>query len=274
MIHKMVVLMEDTCGAGKCIAEHGFSLYIETEKHHLLMDTGASDKTLINAQLLSVDLSKVDTIVLSHGHYDHSGGMLAIAKMCPEAKIYMQHSAADAYYHGERYIGIAPEIEELPGVCLLGESDSAYEIDEELTLFSGISGRRFWPKSNLVLSRLEGERLVQDDFLHEQCLVIDKKILITGCAHNGILNILDRFRELYGDNPETVITGFHMMKKTDYDAEEIDIIRKTAEELASMNTVFYTGHCTGQKAYDLMKQVMGDKLRLVHSGTEIFKNFT
>ena len=265
---RIVVLMEDTCGNPRCEYEHGLSVYAETEKHKVLVDTGASEKTLENAGKLGVDLSKVDTVVLSHGHYDHSGGILAFRKINQDAMIYMQKTALGEYYHGERYIGIDKRIAQLPGVKLL---DGDFQIDEELFIFTGITGRRFWPQSNLKLSMLNGEKLVQDEFGHEQCLVIDeeKKLLISGCAHNGILNILDRYKEKYGGCPDAVVSGFHMMKKTDYTEAEIEIIRQTAEELKGKQAVFYTGHCTGQKAIELMRPIMGEKLVQIHCGMEI-----
>lgn len=265
---RIVVLMEDTCGNPQCEYEHGLSIYVETLRHKILVDTGASEKTLENAGKLGIDLSAVDTVVLSHGHYDHSGGMLAFRQINRDAMIYMQQTALGDYYHGERYIGVDKRIAQLLNVKQLAGD---VQIDEELSVFTGIRGRRFWPQSNLRLSMFKENRHVQDEFTHEQCLVIhgEKNLLISGCAHNGILNILDRYKEKYGDCPDAVISGFHMMKKADYTEAETEIIRQTAEELKEKDTVFYTGHCTGQKAIDLMRPVMGEKLVQIHCGMEV-----
>ena len=83
------------------------------------------------------------------------------------------------------------------------------------------------------------------------------RVLVSGCAHNGILNILDRYRDLFGGDPDVVISGFHMMKKQPYDCEELDVIDETARELARHNTVFYTGHCTGLPAFERMQTILG-----------------
>lgn len=266
---KIITLVEDVCGNEICGYEHGLCIYVETEKHKLLLDTGATDLFLKNAKALGVDLSQVDTVILSHGHYDHSGGILKFAQINPSAKIYMQRSASGDYYHGERYIGMDREIAELPQVQLL---DGDFKIDDELSVFSNITGRKFWPQSNLVLKkRVNGEE-VQDDFAHEQCLVIfgeQGNYLLSGCAHNGILNILDRYKQIYGEVPRAVISGFHMMKKSEYEEEEIKMIRCTAEELCNMETVFYTGHCTGERAFELMKPIMGEKLLPMRSGVRL-----
>lgn len=264
----IAVLMEDTCGDCQCEYEHGLSLYIETERHRVIMDTGASDRTWENARKLGVDLSMVDIVVLSHGHYDHSGGLAAFRKINRDAVVYMQKSALLDYYHGERYIGVDKEIGKLPNLQKLAGD---LRIDEEISLFTGITGRKFWPQSNLGLSMRVNGADKQDEFAHEQCLVVhgDKNVLVSGCAHNGILNILDKYQEVYGGSPDVVVSGFHMMKKSDYTEEEKETIRQTAEELKGRNTIFYTGHCTGQMAIDLMKPVINDKLVQMHCGMEI-----
>ncbi|MCM1175151.1 MAG: MBL fold metallo-hydrolase [Blautia sp.] len=265
---KIVVLMEDTCGNPVCEYEHGLSVYVETGKHKLLMDTGASEKTLDNARKLGIALSQVDTVVLSHGHYDHSGGLAAFGKQNPEAVVYVQEAAFGDYYHGERYIGVAKDLIGLPGIKTL-EGDKV--IDEELSVFTGITGRRYWPQSNLTLSEMVEGKRIQDEFRHEQCLVIrgEKNLLLSGCAHNGILNILDGYQERYGGQPDIVVSGFHMMKKTDYTEQEAEIIRRTAQELAKKDILFYTGHCTGRKAIGLMQPIMKEKLIPLHCGMEI-----
>jgi len=267
---KIVTLVENTCGNEACIAEHGLSLYIETEKHRILADAGQTDAVVRNAEQLGIDLSEVDTVVLSHGHYDHSGGLIPFSKINSRARIFMQRTAAEPHYNGDRYIGIDPSLIILPGMTLI---DGDMKIDEELSVFSGVTGRRLFPKENSKLSVLRNGEKIPDDFIHEQFLVITngcEKWLISGCAHNGILNILDRYRELYGSFPDYVITGFHMMKKTgEYDDDEKAAIVKTAEELSGTDTVFYSGHCTGIPAFEIMKEIMGDRLIALHSGVQV-----
>lgn len=266
---KIINLVEDTKGIECCEAEHGLCFYIETHKHCLLVDTGATDMLMRNAKALNVDLSKVDMIILSHGHYDHSGGIMAMNEVAPDARIYMRETAALDYYHDERYIGIDKRISDLRGVVL---TDEFLRIDDELLLFSGITGRRSFAKSNLLLSKKVDGKLIQDSFDHEQCLVIadgKRKILISGCAHNGILNVLDRYRELFDSLPDVVISGFHMMKKSEYTPDEIETIKSTARELRELDIEFRSGHCTGKPAFDIMKEIMGDKLKEIHSGDVI-----
>ena len=169
---KTINLVEDTKG-GNCLNEHGLSFYIETKKHKLLVDSGATDMFLGNAKMLGVDLTQADTFVLSHGHYDHAGGLSAFAKINPDAKIYLKESAGDDYYHlssqGGKYIGIDKKIMELPQIIKVWEN---VQIDDELFLFSNFKGKRYPAWSNQELMQKVGNTYIQEDFAHEQCLVI------------------------------------------------------------------------------------------------------
>ncbi len=285
---KIICLMENTAQADNILSEHGFSLYVETTKHKLLIDAGQTDSFAENAKTLGVDLSKVDMAMLSHGHYDHSGGLMRFAQINNTAPIYMQSNAGGEYYHTndtlEKYIGIDKGILALPQVRLVNGN---VRIDAEISVFTGVKGRRHFPSGNYELTvRVEAGkckvddnvslevnyRFIQDDFSHEQYVVIEedgKRVLISGCAHNGILNILDEFEKIYGCDPDMVISGFHLMKKDGYSDEDVENIKAIAEELSNMDTTFYTGHCTGEEPFDIMKKIMGDKLHYIHSGDEI-----
>ena len=117
---KIVNLIENTPGADGCDALHGLSFYVETAKHRILFDAGPSEATLDNAVRLGIDLGKVDVAVLSHGHYDHSGGLSAFARLNPSAAIYLQRRAGGEHYgydgpgNGYRYIGILSDRALLP----------------------------------------------------------------------------------------------------------------------------------------------------------------
>ncbi len=270
---RIVNLIENTEGKTGCLYEHGLSFYIETEKHKILMDTGASDAYIANAPKLGIDLKQVDAVVLSHGHYDHTGGVMAFSKINDSAKIYMQSVAKEEYYHKsedvERYIGIDRDILTLPNLKPIDGND---KIDEGIEIFTGVTERRLWPTGNKVLKVKKDDEFYQDEFLHEQYLVIQengKSILISGCAHNGILNILDKYREIYEKNPDIVISGFHMMKKSGYTDEDLRIVKDIAEELKKTDIKFYTGHCTGEEPYRILKECMGEQIEYVHSGDEI-----
>lgn len=261
---QFTALMEDNLCKGNLIAEHGLSLYIETPKHKLLVDTGQSNQTWQNAKEKGIDISLVDTVILSHGHYDHSGGLLEFASLNKTADIYMRDNAGGAYYAykqgEEQYIGIDRQILNLPNLHLVAGNT---EIDDELSLFTNVKPKRSWPKGNKRLHEKKNGAFVQDMFSHEQYLVIQydgsKYALFSGCAHNGILNILDTFESIYHAVPSMVISGFHMIQ-SEYSDEDRNEIHEVAIELSKMDTTFYTGHCTGDVAYRILKEHMGDRL--------------
>lgn len=270
---RIVNLVEDTDAENDCLCEHGLSYYVETERHRILVDTGASDMFMRNAKTLGINMNRVDALILTHGHYDHAGGILPFADRNFDAKIFIHRAAAGEYYsvHGNdrRYIGIDKQILMLPQVRFLSDS---FRLDEEVFVFSNITGKKFWPVGNYQLKEKKGDDYVQDTFAHEQCVVIEsegKHILFCGCAHNGILNILARYREFYNSDPDIVISGFHMKKDEEYSAGEVEIIKETARKLDQMKTKFYTGHCTGEEAYRIMKRILEDKLIWIQSGEEI-----
>ena len=275
---RIVNLIENTPGAAGCAAEHGLSFYVETPRHRLLMDAGPSESTLENAQRLGISLKSVDTLVLSHGHYDHSGGILPFARINRTAAIYIQRAAFSAYYSIDResdparYIGIDPGISGLGSVVPV---DGCLTIDEELSLFTMTEHPYPIPSTNSRLRMRENVLLVPDTFAHDQALAIHaegRHILLSGCAHNGILNVLANYRRLYGGEPDLVISGFHLMKNGDYTEDEKKEIDGIAEALMACRGVFVTGHCTGVPAYQRLKAIMGDKLRYAHSGEEISLN--
>ena len=147
------------------------------------------------------------------------------------------------------------------------------KLDEELSLFSGILGRRLWPAGNRRLKRKEKEGYLQDSFDHEQCLVIsqgEKKI--------PYLRVRAQWNSKYSGpvsgsvrrGPDVVISGFHMKKDGDYTEEEEHQIRQTARLLKETGALFYTGHCTGLPAFERMKEIMGNRLLPLHSGEELF----
>ena len=274
---RIINLIENTEGPSGCAYAHGLSFYVETKKHRMLLDLGPSGETLQNAQILGIDLKKVDTVILSHGHYDHSGGILPFAGINDQALIYMQETAVGDYFSDRgksaperyEYIGIDKDIAKLPQVRFL-QGDN--QLDEELELFTIKNRSHKLPSSNKRILVRKGDLLQCDDFVHEQFLVIRQgktRILMSGCAHSGILSIMDAFCDKYGKEPDLVISGFHLMKKAEYTGDEIREIEEIAEELKKYSTWFITCHCTGLPAFDRMKAIMGDQLTYVHSGEEI-----
>ena len=168
---RIINLIENTEGRSGCAYAHGLSFYVETEKHRLLMDLGPSGETLQNAQALGIDLAKVDTVILSHGHYDHSGGIMPFAGINDQAVIYMQQSATGDYYADNgrsaperyEYIGIDKKIAELPRVRFL---QGDHRIDDELELFTIKNRTHSLPLTNKRILVRKGDHFQRDEFEH------------------------------------------------------------------------------------------------------------
>ena len=275
---RIINLIENTEGRYGCVNEHGLSFYIGTEKHRALLDLGQTNSSIQNAETLGIDLKTIDTVILSHGHYDHSGGIMPFTGINDQAVIYMQQSAGGEYYADDgklavgdryRYIGIDKEILKLPQVRLI---QGDHMIDDELEVFTIRNRTHMLPFTNKRLLIKTEAGFIPDDFVHEHFLVVRDKglsVLMSGCAHNGILSILDAYKEKYGDLPDVVISGFHLMLKREYRENELEEVRAIAEELSKYPTKFYTCHCTGVPAFEEMKKIMGNLLEYVHSGEEV-----
>ena len=274
---RIINLVENELGNSGCEAAHGLSFYVETENHKLLFDSSPSEIVIRNAQKLGVDLPAVDTVILSHGHYDHSGGIMPFEERNSKAKIYMQNNAGGEYYafdgedKGFRYIGIDKKILSLPQVQLL-KGDT--KIDDELQIFT-VDNRAFpLPSTNKRLRELCNGQYIQDEFHHEQNLLLTtggKKILFCGCAHNGILNVMETLERKFGPTslPDLVIGGFHLMKRTEFSEADTAEVTEIANRLKSYKAHFATCHCTGLPVFNQMKEIMGDQLSYVRSGDEV-----
>lgn len=260
---RIKTLLENTQARSDALTEHGLSLYIETERHKLLFDMGQSDKFAQNARLLSVDLSAVDIAVLSHGHYDHGGGLAHFMELNHSAKVYLSRYAFEPHYAGtERYIGIDPALAGNPRLVPVADH---IQLDDELELLSCNQLPQAYPTDSAGLTTQCGESFVPEDFRHEQYLMIHdgtRRVLISGCSHKGILNIMEWL------HPDILIGGFHFMK-LDLTGEGRKTLTQAAAVLNSYPTAFYTCHCTGAEQYGLLKELMGDKLHYLASGQEL-----
>ena len=274
---RIINLVENEPGDSGCEAAHGLSFYVETENHKLLFDSSPSEIVIRNAKMLGVDLTAVDTVILSHGHYDHSGGILPFVELNPRAKIYMQYNAGGEYYafdgeeKGFRYIGIDKKILSLPQVQLL-KGDT--KIDDELQVFTVDQRAYPLPSTNKRLRELCNGQYIQDEFHHEQNLLLTadgKKILFCGCAHNGILNVMETLERKFGPAllPDLVIGGFHLMKRTEFSEADTAEVTEIANRLKKYPSHFATCHCTGLPVFNQMKEIMGEQLSYVYSGDEM-----
>ena len=251
---KVTVLAENTACREDMFPQHGLSLLLDTGDQKILFDMGQDDTFIRNAISLGIDLSEVDLVILSHGHYDHGGGLEALLRINSKAAVYVHECAFGNYYNAaEKYIGLNKNLREHPRLRFIKGScriSAALHITD--------CNDRNWHSQPWGLSRREGDTRLPDDFRHEQYLEItegDKRILISGCSHKGIVSIAGYFR------PDVLIGGFHLNK-----LENEEELKAIARRLLSGNTRYYTGHCTGEKQFTVLKESMGDRLLRIATG--------
>lgn len=270
---KIITLLENGACDAALGSAHGLSLYIETPKHRILFDMGPDEQFLSNAEKLGVDLREVDLAILSHGHYDHGGGLEAFCKRNPTAKIYLRKGAFGEYVTLEedeslRYIGLDPALQKYADRFVF--TDESLWLDEELRLFSDVPDTYGALSASGKLKERQGENLLQDRFLHEQDLLITaegKTVLVSGCSHRGIVNILRSARALASGEIDDMIGGFHLFQLEEGDPAADKLIEMIGTELLAGETVYYTGHCTGDYAYEKLNSILGGRLHRVMGGT-------
>lgn len=270
---KIATLLENTACGPEFRAAHGLSLYLETPRHRVLFDMGPDGAFADNARALGIDLAAVDTAILSHGHSDHGGGLAAFLKLNSRAKIYIHAGAFGPCYalrpgREPAYIGLDPALREHAGRFTVTEGP--VRIDDELLIFDGAPDEfaGMDASAKLKLRRSDGS-FRPDDFRHEQDLLVTAEgtaAVFAGCAHRGAVNILRRAEALLGREPDVLVGGFHLFElEPDAPASEA-LLARTAQALRQGRTVYYTGHCTGDYAFEKLKAVLGDRLHRISGG--------
>jgi 7,8-dihydropterin-6-yl-methyl-4-(beta-D-ribofuranosyl)aminobenzene 5'-phosphate synthase len=271
---KITALAENISVTEGLAAEHGLSLFIETNKKKLLFDMGQGSIFAKNAVHLDVDLKQVDICVISHGHYDHGGGLKTFLELNTDSPIFIHQKAFGDYYANrlgapKEYIGLDKTL--LPNDRFV-KTNEYLMIEEGLELFSNVTGDTLVPSGNIDLFEKSGDTFIPDNFDHEQNLIISengKMVLIAGCAHKGIINIVESFHSLKGKYPDYVVGGFHLYNRASGGSENTDTIDAIGKYLLSTGAIYYTCHCTGQESFNSLKTVMADKIEYLSTGNQI-----
>jgi 7,8-dihydropterin-6-yl-methyl-4-(beta-D-ribofuranosyl)aminobenzene 5'-phosphate synthase len=259
-------------------SEWGLSLYIEFKNHSILFDSGASGAFVDNAKHLSIKVDSVDVAVLSHHHFDHGGGLKRFFELNTNAKVYL----ADAP-DGECYIKIMRFLKKYIGLdrAIIDNHRDRFEfignpteILPDVFIFPKITDAHPKPLGNKQLHLKTEGRLVPDVFSHEIVMAVKengKLVIFTGCSHNGILNMIDTVaREFEGVPIKAVIGGFHLVASPPFNfmaGKRKDVENIGQSVLNYPVEVTYTGHCTGKKAFNVLKSVMGDRIKDMQTGS-------
>lgn len=265
---KVYVLVDNNDGAG-LKGEWGLSFYIEYADKTVLLDAGLSPLFAVNAEKMGLDLNRVDLAVLSHAHDDHANGLDRFFELNDHAKLYVAQGCDENCYdrHGLRfkYAGV-------PRGIMTRHADRIVKADPDMMIAEGIRLLGHSTPGLEKLGRMEKMylkkgfmRYIPDDFSHEHSLVFemgDGVVVFNSCSHAGADNIINEVIQAYpGKRIIAMIGGFHLFNKSD------DYVRAFARRVGDTGVeAVYTGHCTGQKAWDIMHEELGDKVHALQTG--------
>jgi 7,8-dihydropterin-6-yl-methyl-4-(beta-D-ribofuranosyl)aminobenzene 5'-phosphate synthase len=270
---KFAFLMENKTDRDGLVAEHGLSVYIEAHGRKILFDTGASDLFVKNAEKMKINLEEVEELVISHGHYDHTGGVPAFCKINKIAPVYVHENAFYENFslneNGERSMDSIPWTEH-----------ECAEIDPRIIRTSGVK----WLDENIAVSGtvpridgyeptatfyriLEDGSVIEDNMDHEQMLVIREPeglYVFSGRSHRGVVPAIRYAREIFGGEKIAVlVAGMHL-----YSADEEmrnKVVGQILEE--EIDTVMPV-HCTGINAICDLKAALGENRIVATTGTK------
>jgi 7,8-dihydropterin-6-yl-methyl-4-(beta-D-ribofuranosyl)aminobenzene 5'-phosphate synthase len=261
-------------------AEHGLSLHVHREDIQILFDTGATEAFSDNAEKLGVNIQEVDMVVISHHHYDHGGGLAHFLDANQQAKVFLRQCEEREFYF--RAFGIINKSVGLDWELLQRYADRLECVDEfteiapEVFILTKIEKPYPLPKGNRYLFAKTGNGSEPDTFEHELIMVIREQqglVVFTGCSHSGILNMIETVAKRFpGVRIKAVLGGFHLVglpilntmagRKSELEDMGRQILEYPIDKL-------YTGHCTGMKAYRILKGVLGERLEYLPTGMSV-----
>ena len=265
---------ENTAGLVNFLGEWGLSILVETDEVNILLDTGQGISAGYNADILGIDLSRIDSIVLSHGHFDHTGGLRQVLRQIGKRVEIIAHPDIWAAKYSrragkDRYIGIPFQRQELESLgASFNLTTKSVKITDNIMTTGEIPMVTDYEEIDPELVVKEDTGWQPDKLLDDRALIINTEpglVVILGCGHRGIINTLYYARQLTGvKRVHTVLGGCHL-----FDASQ-ERIRSTIAALKELGVQkLGVSHCAGLPAAAIMAQELGDKFFFNNAGTSI-----
>lgn len=246
-----ITSLVDTLTDGSFQAEFGLSLYIEAYGKKLLLDTGAGQALLPNAKILGIDLDSLDGVILSHGHYDHTGGLAALAPKCP---VYAVQGITEPCFSRrddgvQHWISMPQESQRILDASGIRNISEFTEIFSEIYLTGPIErnsgegcGGHFYTDETCCIANTVPE---------EQAVLLENGVLITGCCHAGLINTIEACRKARPDiSIRAIAGGLHLLHANE---ERLKLTVDYLNALPDLEQVILM-HCTGVDAGEYLKQ--------------------
>lgn len=251
--------------------EHGVAFWVETSDGRVLFDTGQSGDVLLhNAALLSLELSTADALILSHAHYDHTGGISALLPQVRDGLPLYGNAALFQPRYSERPDGLASNGFRVERAALgafdLHLSDAPQEVLPGVWTSGAIVDRPYFEgRSAQHYAEVAGE-IVPDPYADDLSMVLDTGdglVVLCGCCHAGLLNTLAHVRAHFDRPVRAIIGGTHLARATDADlAQAVAVLR---DEYGT--PAIYPNHCSGERAYGALDRAFGDRVQPCPAGT-------
>lgn len=250
--------------------EHGLAVHVELNQYNILYDFGPRGTLIPNSRILGVRLEEVNEAVLSHGHYDHGGDLESFLDINKRAVVYHGRDAFVPRWSISEGAAREVGLPFTPGEAMARRLSVVEKLDdrEAFIILPAAPGHGAKPKGNsLLLAGPAGERL-QDDFTDELTLVVRRDeglVVLTGCSHRGILNIVDQVKTYCPACPiSAIVGGFHLRDGEESDKDITEVCSRLAQSLPDSRV--FSGHCTENKAGKVLADAFAGRYERLYSG--------